>query len=411
VVLALPLAAQREALFVGHPLPTVPEGVELDGAPVFAPDGTQVAYAGKRDGALVPIVGEEIGESFDFIDPPVFGASGEQVAFRVGKRANKKSEDWWIWRDGKKTESNDWIGALSWSPDGSKLAYWTQPGAKLESDGSYKRGGMVLVVDGRKGAKWNDADALTPPVWSEDSKVVATSAMKGGEWCVLLGDKPSTKAPFIDSVSLSRDGKSFAVAAKRVSMAQFDPGAVAPTEMHWEVILGKRTFGVNFESAASPTISPDGRRVAYKVTTANKCGIAIDDEEPKLPWDFVTRPVWSDDSRRLAYAGVQGGELDRAWIVSKEGDLVIKAGSWRLVVDGEPTGENFDELRDIVFSPSGKLAAFRARTGAKWQIVCGTTKSESFDFAGPPSFDTDSRRLAFGIRNGREFAWKVLELE
>ena len=407
VVLAFQAAG--DVRFVEHALATIPDGVEVDGAIEFAPDGSQVAYVGKQGGRSVPVIGDKVGEAFEFVDPPVFGARGDSVAFRVGKRTSPKTERWWVLLGGKKTAENDWIGALAWSPDGSKLAYWTQPGAKIGSDGAYTGGDLVLVIDGKKGAKWDDADALMAPRWSRDSKQVVSSAMKNGEWCVIVGDKVHAKAGLIDGPIFSPDGKRVAYATVK-EMDSYDESAPPPLAMSWVVVCEKKRYGERCDSSGSPVFSPNGKRIAYKAAKNGMVGVAVDDDQPEGAWSCVSEPVWSSDGKLLAYAAAKGAEIDPNWLVTREGAWSATGGAWQLVVDGKPAPATFDGIRELTASPDGRSFACCVRKGAKWRVVCGEKQSDEFDQVGAPVYDETGERLAFGVRDGRSLAWKVLAL-
>src|SRR5688500_5516094 len=86
---------------VAHALPSVPDGVEVDGELAFSSDGARVAYVGLRGGKQVPMISAEVGETYDFLDSVAFGR--DAVTFRAGRSTSKKAETWWILLNGKRT--------------------------------------------------------------------------------------------------------------------------------------------------------------------------------------------------------------------------------------------------------------------------------------------------------------------
>lgn len=67
-------------------------------------------------------------------------------------------------------------------------------------------------------------------------------------------------------------------------------------------------------------------------------------------------------------------------------------------------------VRDPVFSPDGKLLAYRARDDDGWNVIAGETRSAAYDEVGPPQFSGDGKQVAFGARSGRELWWRVMDL-
>lgn len=193
---------------VGRPEPSledcrlavIPDGLELEepsiqvegkewrhvNAVVWSPDGARVAYVGWKGGRLIPVVGEVQHGAYDYVSGPVLDERGECVVFRVGKRTGKASETWWVLVNGQELGKEDWIGEVGVSSDGQRIAYWTQPGAKIEDDGAYNRGRQVLVVGARKNDKWSfhagddweDARSLVPPLFSRDAQGVLDSRLR-----------------------------------------------------------------------------------------------------------------------------------------------------------------------------------------------------------------------------------------
>src|SRR5262249_28058407 len=160
---------------------------------------------------------------------------------------------------------------------------------------------------------------------------------------------PLDRQPFIDGPVPSPDGKRVAVAIAKSGAAGGPPPAIAGPV--FVVVCDKRRLGAGYDSAASPVFSPDGRRIAYKAMKSGKCGVAIDEEPAQLDFDFVSTPCFSPDSKRLAFAGATGCTIDASVAVNRDGEFNVKGGRWRLVVDGKPEGEAFDEIRDLAFSP------------------------------------------------------------
>lgn len=411
IAMLAPLArAQGSSPFVEHALAGVPPGVEIQGSITFAPDGSQVAYVGSVKGRPVPVIGSKAFDAYWFVDGPRFGAGG-RVAFRVMNRSGKRALRCWVLLDGKRTAPNDGIDQLAWSPDGLKLAYWTRPGSEIAEDGSCRGGDMVLVVDGRTGAKWRDAPTLSPPRWSADSNHVLTIASNPPKAYLLLDDKPFLEGVAFNGPIFSPDGKRIACAIVRPPSPEDGTATGIQDGSRWFVACGALRLGLDFDSAASPVFSPDGARIAFKAAKGGRVGVAVDETVAMLDWDFVSEPVFSPDGTHLAFAASKGCTFPPMLLVLREGDGHVKGGRWQLVLDGTPTGETYEAMTDVTFSPDSRRIAFRALCGTKWRIVCGTQMSVEFDFVGPPRFSPDSSRVAFGVLKGREFAWTVLSLE
>ena len=110
-------------------------------------------------------------------------------------------------------------------------------------------------------------------------------------------------------------------------------------------------------SYSTPRFSPDGRRVAMAVTTANAQDIWIYDIDRNTPTRLTTdgvnlRPEWTPDGRQVVFISQRGG----------------KAGIWRQPVDGSAPAEKLFE-RDLepfeaLVSPDSKWLIIRTAPGA-----------------------------------------------
>src|SRR5262245_35438928 len=292
---------------------TIPEGIALTGPPITDPDGRpvanvsevvfrrdggQVAYVGFKGGKSCPVVGSAVGEPFDYLSTPIFG--GEHVFFRAGNRTSPTTEKWWVLGDGKKTGEEDWIGAISCNADGSQLAYWIQPGARIEASGAYSRSNLILVVGKKRGQKWADAESLTEPSFSPDGSRVLTAAMKGSLWFPLIASAKGeeTRGPgygVVSGFAWRPDGQEIAYAAmaadpkaarRQPKGPPGDPGL--PSKL--VIVYGKDVFGKKYDCAGTPVFSADGKKIAYKVMKGSKLGVAIGADESVEPrFDYVGR--------------------------------------------------------------------------------------------------------------------------
>ena len=454
-LVALSWCSPQEEAPEGVLLGSLLEGVELEGEPlvapdgtehpnrnfiVWSPDGTQFAYIGLRGSKSVAVLGEsELGE-YHFANPPIFGATGEQVAFRVGNRKkNNKSEEWWLLdADGKAVIEEDWIGTPVFSPDGSKLAVWTQPGARIESDGSYSRGGLVFAVASSKKGKWtvkrgkkfDDGRALLPPVFAADSSLVGTLASDDGEWFVLTSngkrEKPFGKETWshVSDFALSSDGKRLALSATDASKSDMPDfpgmkGMTFPGQRN-TIISGKARFGEEYDNAGRPVFAPSGKQVAFKVQRESKMGIAIDgDKHANTEWDFVFAPIFSPNGKRFCYVACNGYVPNMFFgTLSLEAELSHSGGKSVLVVEdtrrkkkAEILTDEFSKIADVTWDAEGERIAYRAETSEGWVAICGSTRSAAFEEMGPPRFSADGTKLHFGVRSGREVWWKTIALE
>jgi len=96
-----------------------------------------------------------------------------------------------------------------------------------------------------------------------------------------------------------------------------------------------------YDAVSDPLFSPDSKRMAYWVNVSNKQFMVVDGKEEKQ-YDDIGYAVFSPDSKRVAYVAV--------------------LGKWFIVVDGKK-GKSHDNIRVPVFSPDSKRMIYRAILG------------------------------------------------
>lgn len=162
--------------------------------------------------------------------------------------------------------------------------------------------------------------------------------------------------------------------------------------MATETLLHKIEFAPKQEATR---VSPEGRRVAYEVISGSKRLLVVDGQK-KVEFNyisgdfFLSRVVFSPDSKRVAYYGYADGK--RGVFVNGEGDQHYET----------PVGAN---VTGIVFSPDSKRVAFKCAAGyGSNYISIDGINGKRYDYVTNPLFSTDGRRVAYiAKKNNRYF--------
>ena len=408
----------------------------------WSPDGLQVAYMGYKDSAWHAVVGEHVSAPFDYLGIPAFGNRGDDVVFRAGKRKSKKKESWTLYRgpNEKKGKSLDWVGAPAIAPDGSRVLAWNQPGATLAADGSYQRKGMVMFGGWKKKAqRWEDALALTAPVFSSDGSVAFTAGLKNDQWSVIevskRGEKEVLQGLFgVIDIAVAPETNDLAVTGTvyttqvDVRGNKIEPESKLPdgafgsfsgfskgVRLHY----GKKVIGEDYDAAWDAGFSGNGKKIAYKVMKDGKMGVASEDEPgARVEWDFVTRPVLSESGDRVAFVANTGATLSMALMTTRWADSRERGGKDQLLWfktksqgEVEPLGEPAERISHVTFGPGDDQIGYAVRTKDGWRVHCGASKSDVYDEVGPLCFNEEGTIVGFGARSKRELLWRTLTLE
>ncbi len=326
----------------------------------FSPDSSQVAVLTKSARGYSWLIDGTEGMTHDAAPVElVFSPSGGGMAYIV--KSDKRCV---IVLNGKPLREHDEALGAVFSPDGSRFAYVAREGTT-----------MFVVLDGQTHKEY-EAIHLTSLVFSPDSSRFAYSAAQAGKNLVVLDDNETelydaTLGATAGSIAFSPDSQRVAYGIKdgsrwRALVDGEDFGAV-------DTIMSSYHMASGPTSGAVFTFSPDSRQVVYLGTIdyggaiGDRSVIVLNGREQAHEFSsFIYRPVFSPNSDRLAYAGVESGEP-------------------LLVLDG--AGIRPDHVligSALCFSPDSAHLAYMAARGDEQFVVVDQVESGPF---GPMRFD------------------------
>lgn len=267
----------------------------VDGSPTFSPDGRHFAYCARLGKtAFVVLDGKPLDSSWNGLGTLAFSADGGLLAHAAWQTRRRwlgaAKAEWSVVVNGKGGPAFDGIGRgyPLLSPVGARVAYVAIAGAA-----------QLVVVDEREQPRF-DAILVGPRFSRDGRRVLYVAKVRGRHALVVDGDTVRAHDGMGEPV-FSPDGMRVAYAAK-------DDG-------RWYVFVDDRALGPfhNLDTG-SLTFSPDSRRLAFRVVTPEGETMRLADEDlPCAVYDGVDWPVFSPDSRRVAW-GARG---------SSEGFLVV----------------------------------------------------------------------------------------
>ena len=253
--------------------------------------------------------------------PTLSGSGGGVIAFVSHRDGNR--EIYLINADGSQERrltndpgDDDW---LSWSPDGTQLAYtYRQTGRwqlhVMNADGSERRRLVTSsAVDGE-------------PAWSPAGAEIAFCSDRSGDWgiYVVLADGSGLRR-LTDSTSI--DGlPAWSPDAARIAFVSERDGN---QEIYVMAADGSDQRRLTDDDAADilPAWSPDGRRIAFTSERDGNQEIYVMDadgrnlqrltDDPAQDW----WPTWSPDSTRIAFASNRAGNSN-IYVMNADGSAV-----------------------------------------------------------------------------------------
>jgi hypothetical protein len=399
--------------------------------PTFSPDSKHFTYNVNQGAKCSIVVDGKPGPEFRGIDRPVFSSDSAHMAYAAAAPFNPDkpryggTADWHMVVDGIPGPLFDGVSSPTFGPDNTSLAYVATVDKK-----------NFIVFNGKQGPQFDviyGGDGIT---FSPDSKRVAYSAKQGEKTVMVVDDRIGppldSRAEFLFSPDSTRyaykgtlgekemleellkeakegspkapkDGAKKGLREVLIDNGQpvgefdkivqgslvFSPDSAtlgcAATVGGKSFILLNGKKGIEYDgNLYGPVFSRDGTKVAYSVNRqvpGENRGFVVVNDEPGPEFEGVSSPVFSPDSKHMAYIGVKGGKQF-------------------MVLDGthphKPT-----TVTSATTHPTSPPSLPRAHTH---------TTGPEFEAVRSPAFTADGRHLTYHTIVGREIWWRVIEL-
>jgi Tol biopolymer transport system component/tRNA A-37 threonylcarbamoyl transferase component Bud32 len=310
-----------------------------DTQPAFSPDGEMIAFRSERGGGgifTMGATGENLKRLTDFGFHPAWSPDGKEIVCATD--TFKTPSDRTILPSrlfvvniatGQKRalETGDAVQP-SWSPHGSRIAYWgINKGGQRDIWTVPATGGLPVPVTDDVAVDWD-------PVWSPDGTYLWFASDRGGSmnlWRVpideqsgkLLGSLEAVTTPSASTSDLTfaRDGKRLAYAQtlsrNKLQQIGFDPDA--------EKTIGNPTWITQGSKlATNPDLSPDGEWMAFDSVGEKQEDIFLirrDGSNLRLLTNdrYKDRvPRWSADGKLIAFFSDRSGRYE-TWTIHPDG--------------------------------------------------------------------------------------------
>lgn len=300
---------ERPPSAAAPPSYTTYNNITRDFAPMWSPDGKQIAYySGSRStGFKLHIVSLRGGASKPIFDDqydyfhPAWSPDGHRLAFTSNRSG--QFQVWAMKPDGTDLKqltsiSADYLVYPRWSPDGKQIAFASYPGPHIWITSA--NGGEPKII----------ADGISP-AWSPDGKRVAFTAtflnsswaaikeIGGSETRMLASSSTESGAGFAEqTVDWSPDGQ-------RLLTTELSDGAWHAQIINIAEDKVERKIPVD-GSVVAPRWSPDGKRIVFSLENTDR-PLAIqvsnlDGAERKE----VTRPESYNTAQLIRYQSADG---------------------------------------------------------------------------------------------------------
>ncbi len=318
-----------------NPINLTADSKDHDSDPAFSPDGEQIAFFSTRMGGGIFVMGatgENPKRVCDTGFAPAWSPDGNSIVYTTSNVTNPygRIDTGQLWRLDLQTKQHRQLDTSdpedpdgqnldavepAWSPDGSRIVYWTVRNGQrdlcsISADG----GDRVLLTDDRA-TDWN-------PIWIDGGSTIVYLSDRGGQfgfWSITVDERNQAVGephPFMPSTArvvqaaASYDGSRLVIVDRRarnsIEKIEFDPIA--------EVFVGKPTTIYSTSGRIEqPDLSPDGEWFAFRdgPPMENIYVMKSDGSSRRRLTDSPYKdrgPKWAPDAQTLMYYSNKEGK-------------------------------------------------------------------------------------------------------
>ena len=337
--------------------------------PLFSPVGEHLVYFAVRDGRQFVVLSGVEGKAYDQVYGLEFSPDDTRVAY-VAKRGEREL----VVVDGVEHEAFDWIDSrLIFSPDGRRLAYSAGNASRDADSGGFAA--CHVLLDGARSRRFDGVAGL---VFSPDSRRFAYTAWASGKGYVCVDGGERCHDNVDEWVLFSPDSKRVAYVAERdrSQLLVVDGVEAGPHDWILDCVFSPDSRRVAYVAARGEDLEKAKQFVVVDGVAGKKyecaawipgacvLGNPVAPPGRRLPpaWFSSVGPVFSPDSRHVAYAAMCGGKvllvIDGRETGRYDGVVGIDSERPVMVVEGSPLKDH-----PVAFMGSCSLRALVLRGG------------------------------------------------
>ena len=388
--------------------------------PTWSSDGTKIAYDSPAGIIVVAADGTNpqlLARGFE----PALSPDGSKVAYR-DLTESRRVEVFVVNADGGVpqqlttggSQGRYWPG-LVWSPDGTKIAYVTDPSGTSGSTDSIE----IVVVDIESNSQYSVAEGRDP-VWSPDGTKIAYT--ESNSYIGIVGADGSNQQVLRNGTdpSWSPDGTKIAFLFWELIIDwEGDEGPAVREETQYIVVMDmdgsnrqliaeravptQTEYGTRRPREYAPAWSPDGTLIAFSY---NNEGISVVDtsgifQSLSRYWNDFD-PVWSPDGAQVAFSSDRDGDSE-IFVMNADG------------TDLQQLTNNDQHDVNPIWSSDGTTityVVFDLRYGdVQIMAMDGTGDNQQLLGTGQdPVWSPDGTRIAYTSREADQTAVNILDL-